>query len=218
MGLQRFERRLERLVEGAFTKAFRSGLQPVEIGRRMVREMDAGRTIGVRGPVAPNHFTVVLSDDDMERFASFDETLARELAEAVREHARDEGYHFLGPVTVELTPDAGRRRGDLQVVARIVEGEGGFTGSLVLPDGKRIALTEAPARIGRMPECEIALSDPQVSRHHAEVRPGHQGFRVVDLGSTNGTIVNGAVIRGEHELRDGDEIKIGATTIRYEES
>ena len=59
MGLQRFERRLERLVEGGFGKAFRSGLQPVEIGRRLVRELDAGRTLGVRGTVVPNHFVVL---------------------------------------------------------------------------------------------------------------------------------------------------------------
>ena len=83
MGLQRFERRLERLVEGTFSKAFRSGgLQPVEIGRRVGREMDAGRTLGVRGTVAPNRFTVWLSNDDLERFSGFHEALARELADA----------------------------------------------------------------------------------------------------------------------------------------
>ena len=87
MGLQRFERRLERLVEGAFTKAFRSGLQPVEIGRRLVRELDAGRTVGVRGMVAPNRFSVWLSAEDAERFAGFMDALQRELQDAVREHA-----------------------------------------------------------------------------------------------------------------------------------
>ncbi len=71
MGLQRFERRLERLVEGAFGKAFRSGLQPVEIGRRVIREMDAGRTLGVRGTMVPNQITVSLSHEDLERFAGF---------------------------------------------------------------------------------------------------------------------------------------------------
>ena len=71
--------------------------------------------------------------------------------------------------------------------------------------------------IGRLPDCAVALSDPQVSRHHAEVRPDHDGYRVVDLGSMNGTLVNGARI-SEHVLHDGDEIAIGATTIRYEES
>src|SRR5213078_2994520 len=100
MGLQQFERRLERLVEGVFAKAFKSGLQPVELGRRLTREMDANRTLGVRGTIAPNHFVFELSQSDFQRFAAFEEALRRELAEAARQHARDENYEFLGPVEV----------------------------------------------------------------------------------------------------------------------
>ncbi|MCU1426763.1 MAG: hypothetical protein JWL83_763 [Actinomycetia bacterium] len=217
MGLQRFERRLERMVEGAFNKTFRSGLQPLEIGRRLAREMDARRTLGVRGPVVPNSFTVVLSGEDASRFESFHDALARELEEAAREHARDEGFSFVGPVTVAFVTDEHRHRGDFNVGAAIVEGPGGNIGALVLPDGRRLSLGAEPMRIGRLPDCPIALSDPQVSRHHAEVRPSHQGYEVVDLGSTNGTLVNGALIK-ERELHDGDVILVGATSIRYEES
>ena len=61
MGLQQFERRLERLVEGVFAKAFRSGLQPVELGRRLAREMDLHRTVGIRGTISPNHFDIALA-------------------------------------------------------------------------------------------------------------------------------------------------------------
>src|SRR5436190_16419216 len=105
VGIQGFERRLERLVEGGFSKAFRSGLQPVEIGHRVTRVLDAGRTLGVSGrPVAPNNIGVYLSPEDFERFSSFAEALARELAEAARQHARDEGYQFVGPVTLTLVP------------------------------------------------------------------------------------------------------------------
>jgi hypothetical protein len=217
MGLQRFERRLERLVEGAFAKAFRSGVQPVEIGRRLARELDAGRTVGVRGPVAPNRFTIGLSRDDYERFAGFHDSLVHELEESTREHARDEGYHFVGPVEVVLGTDERCKRGDIRVSAEIVEGEGTPFGSLVLPDGRRIRLGDEPARIGRLPDCAVALSDPQVSRHHAEVRPGRAGFRIVDLGSTNGTTVNGVRV-ADHDLHDGDVIVVGGTSIRYEES
>ena len=217
MGLQRFERRLERLVEGAFTKAFRSGLQPVEIGRRLVRELDAGRTLGVHGRVAPNRFSVWLSPDDSERFAGFADVLQRELQDAVREHARDENYHFIGPVEVLIGVDERRKRGDMKVVAEIVEAEDGRIGAIVFPDGRRVRLGQEMAMIGRLPECAVALSDPQVSRHHAEVRPDHDGYRLVDLGSMNGTLVNGTRI-AEHALRDGDEIVVGATTLRYEES
>ena len=80
MGLQQFERRLERLVEGTFAKAFRSGLQPVEVGRRLSREMDLQRTVGVHGLIAPNQFKVAVSPDDAERFSSFSEALVRELS------------------------------------------------------------------------------------------------------------------------------------------
>jgi hypothetical protein len=217
MGLQRFERRLERLVEGAFTKAFRSGLQPVEIGRRLVREMDAGRTLGVRGTVVPNEFTVMLCAEDADRFTTFHEALVRELEEAAREHAREEGYLFLGPVSCTIVVDERAKRGDLTVRAEIVEGEGGRTGSVVLPDGRRVRLGEVTAVIGRLPDCAVSLSDPQVSRHHAEIRPDDLGYRVVDLGSTNGTQVNGVVVK-EQFLADGDVITVGATSIRYEES
>ena len=153
MGLQRFERRLERLVEGAFTKAFRSGLQPVEIGRRLVRELDAGRTLGVRGRVAPNRFSVWLSPDDSERFAGFADVLQRELQDAVREHARDENYHFIGPVEVLIGVDERRKRGDMKVVAEIVEAEDGRIGAIVFPDGRRVRLGQEMAMIGRLPEC-----------------------------------------------------------------
>src|SRR5947209_15804445 len=102
MGLKQFEQRLERLVEGVFAKTFRSGLEPVELGRRMTREMDLSRIVGVNGMVAPNRFEVSLSPTDCKRFDSFAEALTRELSEAVREHARDEGYGFVGPVQVEL--------------------------------------------------------------------------------------------------------------------
>ncbi len=218
MGLQRFERRLERLVEGTFSKAFRSGgIQPVEIGRRVGREMDAGRTLGVRGTVAPNRFTVWLSHDDLERFSGFHDALARELADAAREHGRDEGYQFEGLIEVSLVVDEQARRGDLRIDAEIVGEGAGTTSTLVLPDGGRVALGDEPSVIGRTPDCAIALSDPQVSRHHAEVRRGDFGFRIVDLGSTNGTQVNGVVVK-EHSLADGDVIVVGATSLRYEES
>ena len=217
MGLQRFERRLERLVEGTFSKAFRSGLQPVEIGRRIVREMDAGRTLGVRGTIVPNDFTVQLSSDDIERFSGFVDALAQELVDAIREHAREERYAFEGPVAVHLELDEGAKRGDLRIRAEILAGAMPAVGSVVLPDGKRVALGEETAVIGRMPECAVTLSDPQTSRQHAEIRYGETGYRLVDLGSTNGTEVNGVKIK-EIPLSDGDVIVIGATSIRFEES
>jgi FHA domain-containing protein len=217
MGLQRFERRLERLVEGGFGKAFRSGLQPVEIGRRLVRELDSGRQLGVRGTVAPNHFVVRVSDTDLARFEGFHDALLSELSETVRDSARSSHYHFVGPVEVAIEEDPRFGVGDLAVDASIVEREGGTAATLVLPDGRRVPLGDEPVRIGRLPDCAIALSDTQVSRHHAEIRRDERGFAVVDLGSLNGTTVNDVPVQ-EHALADGDVITVGETAIRYEES
>jgi len=216
VGLQGFERRLERLVEGTFNKAFRSGLQPVEIGHRVTRVLDTGRTLGVGGrPVAPNNIGVYLSPSDFERFQSFADALARELAEAARQHARDERYQFLGAVTVSLVSDDTLKAGDFDVVAEIAEGAGGRIGSLVLPDGRRIPLSEESVVIGRTAECTVTLNDPRASRRHAEIRPSGDGFVLTDLGSMNGTFVNGAPIR-EQLLRDGDQITVGASVLRFE--
>src|SRR5258706_8121496 len=154
MGLHQFERRLERLVEGVFAKASRSGLQPVELARRLTRTMDAERTLGVRGTVAPNHFTFVLSSTDANRFASFRETLIAQLADAAREHARDEDYRFMGPVTVEIDEDEGAAAGTFLVSGEIVGGPGGVVGSLLMEDGSRLEVGEDPVTIGRMPDCD----------------------------------------------------------------
>jgi FHA domain-containing protein len=218
MGLKQFEQRLERLVEGVFAKTFRSGLEPVELGRRLTREMDMERIVGVNGRVAPNHFKISLGTDDCRRFDTVAEALSRELAEAVREHARDQHYSFMGPVQVELEEDDSLGKGEFLVTSAMVEAPGGAAvGSLSLGDGRRVAIGEDPVSIGRLPECDIVLSDPNVSRRHAEVRRRGNDFVVVDLGSTNGTKVNGAGVR-ERRLADGDEITVGGTHIRFEAS
>src|SRR5580704_18540780 len=105
MGLQQFERRLERMIEGVFARAFRSGLQPVEIGRRLTREMDLRRTIAPRGSITPNAFTVLVSASDRSRFAPIESELIAELITVARDHASAENYVFLGPVTVTMETD-----------------------------------------------------------------------------------------------------------------
>jgi hypothetical protein len=218
VGLKSFERRLERLVEGTFAKAFRSGVEPVEIGRKIVRALDAGRTLGVSGaPVVPNDVIVYLSPADLEHFHGYADALTRDLAEATRAHAREESYTFAGPVSVALAADDALRAGEVEVSAEIAAGTGGRVGSLLLPDGGRIDLGDEPAVIGRLPDCRVSLDDSRVSRHHAEVRPHGDGFAVVDLGSMNGTTVNGVAVK-EQPLADGDVIGIGSTTIRFEAS
>lgn len=207
------------MVEGTFSRLFRSTIRPVELGRRLVREMDDGRSVDVRGrTLAPNHFTIELSETDYEQFAEVAESIQRELAEAAREHARDEGYVFMGPVSVHLEQADGRHAGSFQIEARMREGKGGAgAGSLVLPTGERLQLGEAVVTIGRRPESTLQLADPNVSRNHAEIRPHGNGWVVVDLGSTNGTRVNGTRI-SSHELTEGDEVAFGNTVFSFEAS
>lgn len=219
MALKGFERRLERMVEGTFSRLFRSGIRPVELGRRLVREMDDGRSVDVRGrTLVPNHFTIELSELDHEQFAEVAESLQRELAEAAREHARDEGYVFMGPVSVHLEQSPRQHAGSFQIVGRMREGKGGSgAGSLLLPTGERLQLGEATVTIGRRPESTLQLGDPNVSRNHAEIRPHGNGWVLVDLGSTNGTRVNGTRV-SSHELHEGDELAFGSTVLRFEAS
>jgi len=218
MGLQRFERSLERLVEGTFAKVFRSGLQPVELGRRLAREMDLRRTVGVHGVVAPNQFSIALSKSDAEQLDPMKDALKRELIEAAREHARSERYVFVGQVTVDIDTDPSLTPGMFLVHGEMAEAPGGVLGALTFSDGRRVELTEKPVSIGRLPECDVALPDPNVSRRHAEVRRHGSDFILVDLGSTNGTKVNGTWVSGERKLNDGDEINFGATVIHFERS
>src|SRR5215469_15873205 len=137
MGLQQFERRLERLVEGIFARAFRGGLQPVEIGRRLTREMDLRRTLAPKGTLTPNEFTVVLSPADRERFAPIEDELVKELVAVAKDHAEVEGYTFLGPVTVTMETDEQLSPGIVLVSGQIAQQEEPAKSFLVLPDGSR---------------------------------------------------------------------------------
>ena len=219
MGLKGFERRLERLVEGAFARAFKSSLRPVELGRRLTREMDHQRTVNVQGTMAaPNDFTITLGPEDHAQFAEIEDSLSSSLADAAREHARDEGYTFMGPVEIHLEIDPDLSAGSFSLSARFKEGPGGTTGgALVLNDGTRITLSGTGAVIGRSPDCSVHIADSSVSRRHAEVRPEGDGWLLVDLGSTNGTRVNGATVK-ERRLVDGDAITVGDAKLRFEAS
>jgi hypothetical protein len=219
MGLQQFEERLERLVEGTLAKPFRSNLQPVEIGRRLTREMDLHRRVGVRGLIAPNAFAVTLSPADVSRFANFIDALSRELSDAAREHARIESYSFVGPVEVEIFEGSNLKPGRFTVTAEVQEGEnGGLLAELVLPDGQRVPMGADPLVIGRLPDCDVVLADSNVSRRHAEIRRKDDGVFVVDLGSTNGTRVNGTRVVREQLLSSGDEVSVGSTRLTFEMS
>lgn len=223
--LRGFERRLGNLVEGFFATTFRSGLQPVELAKRVMREMDAGKTVGVRDVWAPNRFVFTLSDEDGRRFEQAEQALATELARVVRETALERGWGLVGSPSVEFEIDDELTRGRFRCSASFAEGPGEMPpavpaageAGLVLLDGDRVVDTfrmRSAVTIGRLPECEIVLTDPGASRRHVQVVRRDDGYLLTDLGSTNGTLVNGEPVR-ERLLVDGDRITIGSTVIEF---
>lgn len=223
--LREFERRLGNLVEGFFATTFRSGLQPVELAKRVMREMDTGKTVGVRDVWAPNHFVFTLSEEDGGRFEQAEQALVAELRRVVRETALERGWGLVGPPVVELEVDDELARGRFRCAVTFVEGEGEIPpavpaagdAGLVLLDGDRVADTfrlRSATTLGRLAECEIVITDPGASRRHAQIVRRDDGFVITDLGSTNGTLVNGEPVR-ERLLVDGDRITIGSTVLEY---
>jgi Protein of unknown function (DUF3662)/FHA domain len=220
--LRDFERRLGGLVEGFFASTFRSGLQPVELAKRMMREMDASKTVGVREVWAPNRYLFTLSESDGQRFEQAEQALVNELKQVVREAAAERGWGLVGPPEVEFQLDENLGKGRFECEASFVEGEEelapqpavGERGTIVLAGGRAVPLTQPEVTIGRLPECDVVVEDPGASRQHARIRRTDGGFVLVDLGSTNGTLVNDVPIQ-EHVLENGDHITIGETVLEF---
>jgi len=219
MGMQGLEGRLERMVEGVFRRS-RNSIRPIELGRRLIREMDDHRSVDVKGQrIVPNDFTVMLSATDHAGFADIEDALRTELVEAIREYAREEGYHFMGPVAVELRVGNELRAGQFGIASQTKQAEPGRRpGTIVMPSGDRIELTEDKHLIGRLADCTVTVSDTNTSRHHAQITRSGSGFVIADLGSTNGTSVNGDRLTADHRLADGDIITVGSVSLRFEAS
>ena len=206
------------MVGGVFSRAFRGNVRPIEIGRRLITEIDANRSVDSKGRrVVPNHFLVHLSPADLEALESVRRDLLAELVEAVKEYAVDEGYHLKGSVSVAIDADDSLKVGRVKVSSEIrATGTTAVTAVVVLPDGRRLTLGSDALVVGRSADNAIVFEDPNVSRRHAEISAAAGGWVVKDLGSTNGTKVNGVLISGERSLRDGDIVSFGSHTIRYE--
>jgi hypothetical protein len=225
--LDRFEQRLDRLVNGAFAKAFKAEVQPIELAAALQREMDERAAVLSRArTVAPNSFDVDLSAHDFERLSVYAQTLAGELAEMVTEYAEEHRYALSGVVRVSLECDdkldTGIFRVRSEAVADVVENSSRPAPAappdavgpprLVVQDTAH-PITRPVTRIGRGSDADLRIDDAGVSRNHVEVLLGREVL-LRDLGSTNGTYVNGVQV-GEVVLRDGDVIRLGGTAITF---
>jgi hypothetical protein len=243
--LQRFERRLEGMVEGTFARAFKSPLQPVEVGSSIQHEMDEKAAIVAQGRIlVPNDFVVEIAQADGERLGIYAESLGVELATLAREHATEQGYSFVGPVRIRFEGVPDLATGMFRIRSGVIRGHTVEAGEVRQPvsDLPRVAASQFPGRprlvvqgshpgsgveagstyelqtpvtlLGRGTDCDLRLVDPGVSRHHSELRVEDGQVVLVDLGSTNGTFVNGQPVR-RVVLVDGTTVTLGRTTMIF---
>lgn len=227
--LQRFEQRLEDVVTGAFARAFRSAVQPVEIAAALQREIDNNTQVLSRERLlVPNDFDVELSVGDYDRLAPYGTTLSEELGNLVREHVNEQSYTLAGPLRIgfekhedlstgrfrvrskahaTVTPVTGQRMTDTAVHRAPV---------LLEVNGMRHPLSPPGVVLGRGSEAELRINDPGVSRRHAQIKvsviDNNVSVSIVDLGSTNGIVVDGQRVT-QAALRDGSQVVMGNTTV-----
>jgi hypothetical protein len=210
--LDNLERNLERVVNGAFAKAFRSGLQPVEITAALRRELDTKAAVLSRDRViVPNTFVVRLAPADYERMHAMGDTLIDELIRLVNKHAQSQGYQFAGGIKVTLKADPAMAVGMVVVDSENVSGSITWVAVLDI-NGKRHPLTKSRTVIGRGTEADITVDDSGISRRHVEILWDGTRAQANDLGSTNGSKLNGERLISA-ALPADSVITIGQTSI-----
>ncbi|HEY7836511.1 MAG TPA: DUF3662 and FHA domain-containing protein [Solirubrobacteraceae bacterium] len=257
--LKSVENTIARLVEGSFGRAFRSEVRPMELARKLAREMDAHRTYSVSRVYAPNEYVVWLSPEDRERYEGVEGEVIEELCGYLLEHARRENLILAGGVHVSFSTDERLSLGEFGIQAKLVrpdvqseadpapgraaaaahgEDEHGKTmiystsarvrepveeaqrarpqRALLAVGGRRLLLPPGGGVIGRSRDCDVVLEDSGISRRHAEIRPAGEGWEIIDLGSTNGVLVNGVQVRGREPLHGGEVIEFGSTQAAFE--
>ncbi len=247
--LRSIESKIAGLVEGTFSRAFRSEVRPVEIARKLAREMEEHKSFSVSRTYVPNEYRVFLSPRDRERFADYEDALVGELAGYLLEHARRERLALLSRPVIEFETDGRLGLGEFGIQTRVVQPEDEAppehvpeqTGrtmvystagrvsepleerarsrahtALLLIGDKRMVVGPAGATLGRSRQCDVVLDDANVSREHAEIRPRGGAWVLTDLGSTNGSSLNGRRLERPEVIKPGDEIELGTSTITFE--
>src|SRR5918992_735552 len=197
--LRNLEAKIEGVFQGTFSRAFRSRVQPVEIARKLAKEMTENQTISISRVYVPNQFSVFLSPGDREQFEGYEDALKKELSDYLLEHARNEGLALVTRPTVDFKTDE-----------RLSVGEFGIQAQLIRPPDQE---EEAAGR--EEPVAADYGHTMVYSPNQAEVRPEGDGWTVADLGSTNGVKVNGRRV-AEAPLQPGDEITLGLARLRFE--
>lgn len=221
--LDRFEKGVERALSSTFSKAFKPDLKPVDIAAAIRRDMDERTAALSRGrTVVPNTFTVELGPTEYDQIQDWGaDALAEEMVAAAEDHAREQGYVFVGPVEVtfvETDEPTGKfrvrsssRRG---AVAPATTSTASRRHPILDIDGQRYLLTGPVTVIGRGSEADIIVDDSGVSRRHLEIRVTPDGVIASDMGSTNGTFVEGHRVPAA-TLVDGNTLTIGRTRILF---
>lgn len=229
--LQRFERRIEEMVNRPFARVFKAEVQPVEIASALQRELDDRAAIVARGrTMVPNVFTVALGPHDHERLNTYSEALGSELSAMVGEHAEEQRYTFLGPVSVDFEHDeeletgrfrirsaavAGAVPSPTRAAPSVTGGRGIGSGTPWLEVGATTYALRAPVtRLGRGAESDLRIEDPGISRHHAEIRLQGGDVLIVDAGSTNGIVIDDERVE-QARLKDGTRVVLGSTTVVF---
>ena len=224
--LQRFERRIEEMVNRPFARAFKAEVQPVEVASALQRECDDRAAIVARGhTMVPNQFTVILGEHDHGRLSVYADALSSELASMVKEHAEEQHYTFIGPVTVDFERDDSLETGRFRIRSAAAAGAvasdpsranaAGRSGLPWLEIGSTTyALSSPTTSIGRGNESDLRIDDPGISRNHAEIRREGGDVTIVDVGSTNGIVVDGKRVH-QARLRDGTSVVLGSTTLTF---
>jgi hypothetical protein len=247
--LRNLEAKLGGIVEGAFGRAFRTSVQPVELAHKLAKEMEENQMVSVSRVYVPNHYRIFLSSSDRDQFASYEPALRKELSDYLLEHARQERFALTSRPQIEFHTDDRLDVGEFGIQAQLLgepggEGEPAEAGpsagdfghtmvyspdraarplepiadrgqALLVSEGRRNMLSGERVLIGRSRECDIVVSDPNVSRRHIELRRGERGWAAVDLGSTNGMKINGRRL-SHAELQPGDQITIGISDLTFE--
>jgi len=212
--LDSFVKGLERVVNGAFAKTFKSGLQPLEVTAALRRELDTRAAVVARDRIlVPNRFVVHLAPTDHDRMTGLGDDLIDEWVRLVQQHATAQHYSFAGGISIRLERDASLTEGMVRVVSQNVKGEVSWNPVLDI-GGKRHPLSRARTIIGRGSEADITVDDTGASRQHVEILWDGKRGQITDLGSTNGTKLNGQPL-AKAPLPPDSVIEIGRTRIVF---